>query len=323
MAAGTRVLCFLIICSLVCSSRAQTNITAKKIPTDLGEDVILPCTVPNKYNINSIAVKWTRPEMEPEYVLLYRDERSDPEYQHPSYQNRVDLQDKEMKDGDVSLNLKKVTMEDRGRYECRVIDKRNYEVISSSFLEVHLSTQKMTGVKNIIADLGQDVILPCKASKKDNKTITTVEWIRSEMKPDHVLLYRDGSFDPVLQHPSYKNRVDLQDKEMKDGDFSLSLKNVTKNDTGRYVCWVYQRKKFEPISNIIDLVVLDPGNKNAFFGDGGDKDINTRDGGDKTGIIAGSVVGVILLLAVAAAGFLIYRRCMMKPQQLYRDVTSS
>ncbi|XP_051800707.1 selection and upkeep of intraepithelial T-cells protein 8-like [Acanthochromis polyacanthus] len=190
MAAGTRVFCFLIICSLVCSSRAQTNITA-----ELGQDVNLTCKVPNKYSITIIAVQWIRLDQDPEYVLLYRDGHLDPEYQHPSYQNRVDLQNKEVKDGDASLILKKVKMEDTGTYECRVSEK--------------------------------------------------------------------GKKDPI---------------------------------------------------SITYLVVVEPGNKNAFIGDGGEKDggekdINTRDGGNKTGIIAGSVVGVILL-AVAAAGFLIYRQHM-------------
>uniref|UniRef100_A0A3Q1GVF5 Ig-like domain-containing protein n=1 Tax=Acanthochromis polyacanthus TaxID=80966 RepID=A0A3Q1GVF5_9TELE len=112
----------------VVSSSAQTN-----IPADLGQDVILPCTVPN----NKItAVEWIRPDQDPEYVLFYRDGHLDPDNQHPSYQNQVDLQDKEMKDGDVSLILKNVTMEDNGTFECWVHQGRKKELISTINLEV-------------------------------------------------------------------------------------------------------------------------------------------------------------------------------------------
>uniref|UniRef100_A0A3B4V0Q2 Immunoglobulin V-set domain-containing protein n=1 Tax=Seriola dumerili TaxID=41447 RepID=A0A3B4V0Q2_SERDU len=58
-------------------------------------------------------------EPEPEQVFLYRDKNPDPQNQSPSFQNRVELRDRQMKDGDVSLTLKDVTRDDTGRYECR------------------------------------------------------------------------------------------------------------------------------------------------------------------------------------------------------------
>uniref|UniRef100_A0A3Q1H257 Ig-like domain-containing protein n=1 Tax=Acanthochromis polyacanthus TaxID=80966 RepID=A0A3Q1H257_9TELE len=118
------------------SSTALTNITAENITAELGQDAILPCKVPNKYNILITAVQWSRPDQDPEYVLLYRDGHLEPEYQHPSYQNRVDLQDKEMKDGDASLILKNVKKEDNGTYECRVFEKGKNEPISNIYLVV-------------------------------------------------------------------------------------------------------------------------------------------------------------------------------------------
>uniref|UniRef100_A0A3P8TRZ5 Ig-like domain-containing protein n=1 Tax=Amphiprion percula TaxID=161767 RepID=A0A3P8TRZ5_AMPPE len=85
--------------------------------------------------------------------------------------------------------------------------------------------------KIITAALGQDVILPCKAPQKNIFILLTpVKWNRPGLEPEY------------KQHPSYKNRVDLQDKEMKDGDFSLVLKDVTMEDNGTYECWVFQRE---------------------------------------------------------------------------------
>uniref|UniRef100_A0A3Q4NBB9 Ig-like domain-containing protein n=1 Tax=Neolamprologus brichardi TaxID=32507 RepID=A0A3Q4NBB9_NEOBR len=96
------------------SSLSEINSTA-------GQDVTLTCGAPNNNNI--IVVEWRRADLESEYVLLYRDGHIVPDYQHPSFKNRVDLQDRQMKDGDVSLILKDVTINDTGTYECRVFTR--------------------------------------------------------------------------------------------------------------------------------------------------------------------------------------------------------
>uniref|UniRef100_A0A3B5L1W0 Ig-like domain-containing protein n=1 Tax=Xiphophorus couchianus TaxID=32473 RepID=A0A3B5L1W0_9TELE len=86
-----------------------------------GQNVSLPCRLPN--NKPAVVVQWTRPDLEPEDVFLFRDEQPDPENQHPFFRNRVELQDRRMKDGDVSLLLSNVTTNDSGKYECRVFQR--------------------------------------------------------------------------------------------------------------------------------------------------------------------------------------------------------
>ncbi|XP_030581216.1 programmed cell death 1 ligand 1-like [Archocentrus centrarchus] len=101
-----------VVCVVVSASAAETNISAA-----VGDSVTLPCKASN----NSIRVMWwSRPDQEPKYVLMYRDEQFDPEEQHPSFKNRVDLQDSLMKDGNVSLILKDAKITDAGTYKCRV-----------------------------------------------------------------------------------------------------------------------------------------------------------------------------------------------------------
>ncbi|XP_039892315.1 uncharacterized protein LOC120736336 [Simochromis diagramma] len=150
---------------------------------------------------------------------------------------------------------------------------------------------------NITAVLGENAILPCQVLD-GNKTIDGLEWSKPELETKYVLFYRDGHLGLFNQHPSFKDRVDLQDRQMKGGNVSLILNNVTINDTGTYECRVFmsgtnRRKrahlKSHPIS-IIYLHVDPPG--------------QTR---KSVGVMLSVSLLVAVLLAVAI--ILIYRRC--------------
>ncbi|XP_027887501.1 nectin-3-like [Xiphophorus couchianus] len=96
----------------------QRNITTKP-----GENVTLPCGAAENQHV--LAVSWSRTDLGSDYVLLYRDEQSDTDYQSTSFKNRVDL--KAVDRGDVSLILSNVTTSDAGTYECRVAYKDGNE----------------------------------------------------------------------------------------------------------------------------------------------------------------------------------------------------
>uniref|UniRef100_A0A669DWJ4 Ig-like domain-containing protein n=1 Tax=Oreochromis niloticus TaxID=8128 RepID=A0A669DWJ4_ORENI len=113
----------------------------------------------------------------------------------------------------------------------------------------------------------ENITLTCRAPNNNN-IIVVVEWSRTDLKEEYVLLYRDEQFDPENQHLSFKNRVNLQDRQMKDGDVSLILKDVTTNDAGTYECRIVQSKtnhrkrsisNIDPISIITLSVVVPPG----------------------------------------------------------------
>ncbi|XP_039464036.1 coxsackievirus and adenovirus receptor homolog [Oreochromis aureus] len=159
---------------------------------------------------------------------------------------------------------------------------------------------------DITAKAGQNVTLPCQAP--NNNIILGVEWSRADLGDEYLLFYRDGRFDLENQHPSFKNRVDLQDKQMKDGDVSLILNNVTTNDTGTYECRVKtgtQRRKRailngDPIS-IITLNVDPPGQT---------AELTVA----PVGLIAGLSVPAVLLVA-AVVGFVCYRKHKQQQSQ--------
>ncbi|XP_058480649.1 uncharacterized protein LOC131456380 [Solea solea] len=71
-------------------------------------------------------IEWTRPDLQPlKYVFLYRNARSYENYQNPGYHGRVELRNPEIKDGDVSITVKNVSVNDAGLYRCRTIVKES------------------------------------------------------------------------------------------------------------------------------------------------------------------------------------------------------
>ncbi|XP_026019062.1 nectin-4-like [Astatotilapia calliptera] len=167
-------------------------------------------------------------------------------------------------------------------------------------LLVCASQVSLSDQKNVTAESGQNVTLPCRAPNN----IQTVEWSRADLGDDYVFLYRDERKTLVHQHPSFKDRVDLQEKQMKDGDVSLILNNVTINDTGTYECRVKANKKKRrkranlntPPICIISLSVVDPPGPTG----GPEKD-------EPVGLIVGLLVSCVLIVA-AVVGFVIYRK---------------
>ncbi|XP_030608842.1 coxsackievirus and adenovirus receptor homolog [Archocentrus centrarchus] len=92
---------------------------------------------------------------------------------------------------------------------------------------------------NLTATEGQTVTLPCRAP--NNKLLVAIEWSRPDLKQQYVYLSVDDHTERLNQHPSFKDRVILLDRQMKDGDVSLVLINVTTDDTGTYECRVETR----------------------------------------------------------------------------------
>ncbi|XP_063318939.1 putative butyrophilin subfamily 2 member A3 [Pelmatolapia mariae] len=156
--------------------------------------------------------------------------------------------------------------------------------LCSTLLFVGLFVFVSADPETITAEPGQNVTLTCQAP---NNNITVVKWSRADLGEQCVLLYRDEQLDPEHQHPSFKNRVDLQDREMKNGNVSLILNNVTTADNGTYECHVQKYGDSLKLISNITLSVVDPPGQTA--GDTGKK---------SGGLIVGLIVFVFVVIAV-------------------------
>ncbi|XP_075948456.1 myelin-oligodendrocyte glycoprotein-like [Anarhichas minor] len=105
----------------------------------LGDDVILPCHLEPKFNVEGLTVEWSLPDLKPdpadplsrvEYVHLYRHRHEVPDMKIRSYARRTALFTDELKDGNISLKISNVTLADQGRYRC-FIPKLNSPVDQS------------------------------------------------------------------------------------------------------------------------------------------------------------------------------------------------
>uniref|UniRef100_A0A3Q1HIH1 Ig-like domain-containing protein n=1 Tax=Anabas testudineus TaxID=64144 RepID=A0A3Q1HIH1_ANATE len=161
---------------------------------------------------------------------------------------------------------------------------------------------------NLTAEPGDTVTLPCYS----RSTVTAVKWIRPDLKKaGYVFMFQDGRSVPDNQHPYYKNWVELKDTEMKNGDVSLILKNVTTSDSGTYECYVNQGQ--------INL------RRGPFNEDGGDKD-GGKSGGHEDRNSRGHVglaIGLsvtVLVLVVAFMFFIRLKRTRQSPNSAPADL---
>ncbi|XP_062239588.1 uncharacterized protein LOC133949662 [Platichthys flesus] len=190
---------------------------------------------------------------------------------------------------------------------------------------------------------GDDATLQCHCPS--HAAITLLEWTRQEHNPDrYVFFYRNNQLIEEYQLQSYRGRVELRDPEMKDGDVSVTLKNVTVNDAGIYNCTITISKTENGertttvFSSIFSLTVTDSGlsaplaegnkdegnkdegSKGEGYKDEGDKDEGDNGGGKEDGrksqepvtLVLGTVFGFLLSMSVVIFIIIIRARTLKR-----------
>ncbi|XP_071234958.1 butyrophilin-like protein 2 isoform X1 [Salvelinus alpinus] len=126
------------------SSEVQVVGPADRVVALAGDDIILPCSLKPSVNAEDMVVQWTRLNLKTWNVHLYRQGRDSNEDQFPSYKGRTSMFHEELKNGNVSLKLTRVTLSDAGRYRC--------------FIPTLTSQVKETTVQLFVGAVSQPVI---------------------------------------------------------------------------------------------------------------------------------------------------------------------
>ncbi|XP_066526890.1 polymeric immunoglobulin receptor-like [Hoplias malabaricus] len=220
---------YLLYCLLQVNSGCEVDRGQKGTFTkSVGDSVVLPCSCKNPES-KSHTVQWgytktfKQGDYKPEVMVFPEDGR-----QSQRYRGRVQRKIQNPP-GYLSLIISELTEEDGGTYVCGV----NGKFATAVTLYVKVCTVLETWERTITKSPGESVLLPCPCPSDANITPKTVTWSFSKYE-------QSGVQTPVSNDTgSYRSRVWTFDQE-KSRNFSLLVSDLTKEDSGRYLCTVYE-----------------------------------------------------------------------------------
>ncbi|KAK2863483.1 hypothetical protein Q5P01_003016 [Channa striata] len=170
-------------------------------------------------------------------------------------------------------------------------------------LSSHLPSTSASEDVKVEGEPGENVVLQCHGTGD----VTFLTWSKPDLKSDYfVYFFRNKQLDKDYQLQSFQDRVELKDPNMRNGDASIILKNISISDTGSYECYVGYGGSSELVSRVT-LTVRPPGGGAGHTEEGGDKGGGDKDG--HVGLVVGlSVVGVLLLAAGITGGFVMFKK---------------
>uniref|UniRef100_A0A0F8AFA4 Butyrophilin subfamily 1 member A1 n=1 Tax=Larimichthys crocea TaxID=215358 RepID=A0A0F8AFA4_LARCR len=103
-----------------CAGQSQVGGPPQSVLATIGGDIILPCHLEPSVDASGMTVEWSRPDLDPRFVYVWRDGVELESKQHPFYKGRTAVPIVNLTHGDISLKLSKVKISDEGKYRCFV-----------------------------------------------------------------------------------------------------------------------------------------------------------------------------------------------------------
>ncbi|XP_067435910.1 butyrophilin subfamily 3 member A2-like isoform X3 [Thunnus thynnus] len=157
-----KTFCVLVVHLLLthsCKGQSQLIGSSQPIVATVGDDIILPCHLEPAMDVAAMTLEWTRSDLDPIYIHVWRARQDLIDANHPSYRGRTSLFPDELKQGNISLKLSKVKLSDGGKYKC-YIPKLN----TQSFVElfVDAASSPVISLTGLDRDRG-GVVLQCES----------------------------------------------------------------------------------------------------------------------------------------------------------------
>uniref|UniRef100_A0A7N6BQ34 Ig-like domain-containing protein n=1 Tax=Anabas testudineus TaxID=64144 RepID=A0A7N6BQ34_ANATE len=135
--------------------------SSQPIVATVGDDIILPCHLEPAVDVAAKTLEWTRSDLEPRFVFVWRAGQDFVTIKNPSYKGRTSLFTDELKHGNISLKLSEVKPADEGKYRCYVPDNNE-----ESFVELVVASAAAASPVITLERIDRDeegVILQCES----------------------------------------------------------------------------------------------------------------------------------------------------------------
>ncbi|XP_059210508.1 butyrophilin-like protein 10 [Centropristis striata] len=198
-----------------CGGQSQVVGPSQPIVAMVGDDTMLPCHLHPAVDVASLAVEWSRADLNPRFVHVRRDGVELLIDQNPSYIGRTSVSADKLKCGDLSLKLSKVKLSDDGSYRCYIP-----EMYKGSTVRLVIGAVSSPVIRITKDASGVTLLLDCESSG----------WY-----PEPEVLWLDGEGKLLSAGPTETVRGP-------DDLYTVSSRvTVEKSDSNSFTCRVHQK----------------------------------------------------------------------------------